>query len=86
MTTLFLLMAQYEGRAVIPLEMVRADYFPHLTTANFTRKLASAEIALPVIRIEASQKSARGIHLRDLAEFVDRRRDAARRELAQLTR
>ncbi|WP_420853608.1 pyocin activator PrtN family protein [Shinella kummerowiae] len=63
-------MAQYEGWAIVPLEVVRADYFPHLTTAKFLRKIACAEIKLPVVRIELGQKSARGIYLQDLADYL----------------
>lgn len=86
MNTAFLLMAQYDGRAIIPAETVRADYFPHLTIEKFLRKISSAEIPLPLVRIEVSQKSARGVHLQDLADYLDKRRDAAKRELAQMTR
>lgn len=86
MNTAFLLMAQYDGRAIIPADIVRADYFPHLTIEKFLRKISSAEIPLPLVRIEASQKSARGVHLQDLADYLDKRRDAAKRELAQMTR
>lgn len=32
MNTAFLLMAQYDGLAVIPAEKVCADYFPHRTS------------------------------------------------------
>ena len=50
MNTAFLLMAQYDARAVIPLDQVCADYFPHLQPAMLLRKIASGEIALPVVR------------------------------------
>ena len=85
MRTLFLLMGQYESRAVVPLDTVRADYFPHLSMDQFLRKLGSGEIKLPVVRAEASQKAAKGVHLEDLAAYLDARRDAARRELKTLT-
>lgn len=78
--TAFLLMAQYDGRAVIPAETVCRDFFSHLTLDKFLRKQAAGEIDLPLVRIEASQKSARGVHLLDLAAYVDRRREAALRE------
>jgi hypothetical protein len=86
MNTTFLLMAQYNGRAIIPVEMVRADYFPHLNLDQFIRKLKSGEIKLPLIRMEASQKAAKGFHIGDLAAYLDRRRSAAWRELEQMTR
>jgi hypothetical protein len=78
--TAFLLMAQYDGRAVIPAETVCRDFFSHLTLDKFLRKQAAGEIDLPLVRIEASQKSARGVHLLDLAAYVDKRREAALRE------
>ncbi|MDB5601160.1 MAG: Pyocin activator protein PrtN [Xanthobacteraceae bacterium] len=84
MNTAFLLLAQYSGAAVIPLETVCRDYFSHLTPTQFARKATAGEIDLPVIRIEASQKAARGVHLHDLAKWIDARRAAAQKECDQL--
>ena len=77
MNTLFLLMAQYDARAIVPAETVCQDYFSHLTLAKFLRKIGSGDIDLPLTRSEKSQKSARGIHIQDLAEYLDRRRAVA---------
>lgn len=85
MNTQILLLAQYDGAAVIPIERVCADYFSHLSPDKLTRKISAGEIALPMIRIEDSQKCAKGIHLMDLARFIDRRAEAARKECFQLT-
>lgn len=85
MNTAFLLMAQYDGAAVIPVERVRIDYFSHLNDREFTRKLSRGDIALPVVRMDESQKTSRGIHLTDLAAYLDKRRAAAAKELAALT-
>lgn len=85
MNTAFLLMAQYDSAAVIPVEKVRKDYFPHLNEREFIRKLSHAEIALPLVRMDESQKTARGVHLTDLAEYLDKRRAAAVKELTALT-
>ena len=76
-TTLHLLADRYERRPIIPLEEVRSDWFPHLTKEMFARKISSRDIPLPVIRIEPSQKAPRGVHLRDLAEYIDARRSEA---------
>jgi hypothetical protein len=85
LNTAFLLMAQYNGKAIIPLEDVCRDYFSHLTPTIMLRKIGAGEIALPVVRIDVrSQKSAKGIHLQDLADYLDQRRAAAVRECAQL--
>lgn len=75
MNTAFLLMAQHQT-AVIPSEKVARDYFK-LSTEKFQRKVLSGEIALPLVRMEGSQKSARGVHLTDLATYLDKQRDAA---------
>ena len=77
MNTLFLLMAQYDGRAVVPVDAVCKDYFSHLTLLKFLRKVSSGEIDLPLVRSERSQKSAKGVHLSDLATYLDKRREVA---------
>lgn len=86
MNTAFLLMAQYDGMAIIPADAVCRDYFPHLKPDQFIRKIGAGEIKLPLVRAEMSQKSAKGVHLQDLADYLDRRREAARKELEQMTR
>ncbi|MER8476719.1 pyocin activator PrtN family protein [Mesorhizobium sp. M1163] len=84
LNTAFLLMAQYNGKAIIPLDEVRRDFFSHLTVPKFLRKLSSGDIALPLMRIETSQKCAKGVHLQDLADYIDRRRQVAQREFSQM--
>lgn len=84
MNTVFLLMAQFGARAVIPIEDVRREYFSHLELDKMQRKLASGEIALPVVRMEKSQKSAKGVYVQDLADYIDKQRAAAVKERDQL--
>ncbi len=86
MNTALLLMAQYDGRAIIPVDVVCRDYFSHLTPLKLIQKISSGDIALPLVRIEASQKCAKGVHLSDLADYLDARAEAARKELRGLTR
>ena len=84
MNTLFLLMAQYNGQAVIPLDRVCADYM-NLTVEKFKQKRLAGEIDIPVVRLGAnSQKAGLGIHLKDLADYIDRQREKATREQNQL--
>ncbi|WP_213936864.1 pyocin activator PrtN family protein [Pseudomonas sp. dw_612] len=84
MKTLFVLMAQYDGQVVIPLDRVCKDYFTHLTTDMFQRKVMAGQIRIPITRMEASQKSAKGVHITDLAEYLDVQRAAAIKESHQL--
>ncbi|MCL6306994.1 pyocin activator PrtN family protein [Pseudomonas syringae] len=84
MNTLFLLMAQYDGQAVIPLHRVCEDYM-NLTVEKFKRKRLDGEIDVPVVRLGAdSQKAALGIHLRDLANYIDQQREKAAKEQNKL--
>jgi len=82
--TRFLLMARYDASPVIPLDRVRKDFFPHLAAPMFLHKLKEGSIALPLISIEPSQKSAKGIHLDDLAKYLDKRREEALKTFAHL--
>lgn len=84
MNTAFLLLAQYQGAAVIPVDAVCRDYFQHLTPVQFIRKVTEGKIDLPVVMIEGSQKAARGVHLQDLAAWIDKRRAAAQKECDQM--
>ncbi len=71
MNTVLILLAQYNAQAIIPLSKVCADYFHHLTPEKLQRKVLAGEIDLPIVRMEGSQKTARGIHLSDLARYLD---------------
>jgi len=78
-------MAQYDAQVVIPVGLVVRDYFSHLAVEKFVRKVSLGEINLPLIRIEAgSQKCAKGVHIEDLAVYLDTRRAAAVKEAKQL--
>ncbi|OCX19594.1 pyocin activator PrtN family protein [Pseudomonas graminis] len=84
MKTLFLLMAQYDGQVIIPLERICSDYFTHLTPDVMKMKVAAGQIDLPLVKLEQSQKSARGVHVNDLADYLDARHRSAKAEHDQL--
>ncbi|KVM66541.1 Pyocin activator protein PrtN [Burkholderia ubonensis] len=84
MNTVFLLLAQFGARAIIPLDDVRREYFPHLEFNIMLRKIALGEISIPVVKIESSQKSTRGVYVQDLADYIDERRAVAVKERDQL--
>ena len=78
-------MAQYDARPVIPLEWVQRDFFSHLEVKKLAAKCTSGEIRLPLVRTDpSSQKSPKGVGIQDLAEYLDIRQQAARKELEQL--
>jgi hypothetical protein len=78
-------LSDHDGKAVISVDEICGDYFPHLNSAKFIRKVGAGDIAIPMIRMEASPKTAKGVHINDLAEYVDRQQAyAARKECRQL--
>ena len=85
MNTTLLLMAQH-GRAVVPLEDVRRDYFAHMSPEVFVRRVAAGEVPIPVVSMGDGQKAARGFHLNDLAAYIDQQRAAAVKEFEQINR
>lgn len=84
MNIAFLLMAKYDGMPIIPADQVHQALFPHLTLPKFLRKINEGQLALPLVRIEDSQKSAKGIHLQDLVDYLGARRKAAHCEFQQM--
>ena len=84
MDTLWMLMGKYKGLPAVPVDVVVKDYFHHLTLPKFLRKVSDGDIKLPLIRMEDSQKSAKAVDVRDLATYLDERREVALRDFAQL--
>lgn len=80
----FFLMAQYDGLAVIPLEDVCRDYFRHLTPEKMLRKVNSGEIKIPIVRMERSQKCAKGVSVIDLADYLEYQRQMGLKEFEQM--
>jgi hypothetical protein len=78
MNTFYVLMAKYGPEVMIPSEIVAKDWFG-IEKSKFNEKIRNGDIQLPIMKMEDSQKSPRGVHILDLAEYLDRRRDEARR-------
>jgi len=83
--TAFLLLALYGGLPVIPLDRVLPDFFGNISEEKFLRKVMDGKIKLPIVRTDpTSQKSAKGVPITDLADYLDERIEAARKECRQL--
>jgi hypothetical protein len=77
-------MAQYDARAIIPLEWIQRDFFNHLDVKKLAAKCTRGEILLPLVRTDpSSQKSSRGVGIQELAEYLESRRKAVHKELEQ---
>lgn len=84
MTTLEMLFAQYGQRMTIPVDEVRKSHFPELSWDKFRRELYSGAIELPVIVYRNSQKAGLFVDIRDLADWSDKQRTKAERDLKRL--
>lgn len=75
-------LASLYGSVLIPVERVRQEYFPHLSRRVFMRRISDGSIALPVTRSDTSRKASLSVHVVDLGQYIDRRRDLARKEMS----
>lgn len=74
--TLFLLMAEFDGRTAVPLNEVL--HYTNYTTLSEANKAANAgELVIPAFRMSNSQKSPYIVHLEDLAMSIDQARQKA---------
>ncbi|ADZ91065.1 hypothetical protein GV054_08980 [Marinomonas mediterranea] len=74
--TLFLLMAEFEGRTAVPL--AEALHYTNYTTLAEANKAANAAtLSIPAFRMADSQKSPYMVHLEDLAVCIDAARKKA---------
>ena len=77
MNAFYILLGKYGHEIMIPTEIVARDFF-NLGKSKFHEKVALGEIDLPIMSMCDSQKSPRGVHILDLAEYTEKRRGAAR--------
>ena len=75
MKTLFLLQAQYDGRAEIPLNEI-CDELLHMKYHEAKRQASVQKLPFPVHRL-GSQRSPWMVSLLDLAAYIDQQRAAA---------
>lgn len=81
MNDYFTLVGKYGHEVMIPSETVARDFFD-IDKSKFHEKVARGEIDLPIMKMYDSQKSPRGVHILDLASYLGKRRDEAKRRYA----
>lgn len=79
MNTVFLLMAEFET-ATIPLSQI-AERYLHMNASTANRKAIYGKLDIPTFKMDDGQKSPRFVHVQDLAEFIDKKREQAKKEL-----
>lgn len=78
MKTLFLLWAEFET-AIIPLSSISKEYLG-LSPQMAAQKAICGELPLVTFRVGNTQKAPRMVHIRDLAEHIDREIANAKKE------
>ncbi|MCE8015945.1 pyocin activator protein PrtN [Halomonas sp. MCCC 1A17488] len=77
MNTYFGLLAEFDGRAEIPLEEVAPRYFG-INARTASMRAGAQALPVPVYRAGDSQKSPWLVSAVDLAKYLDEKRDEAR--------
>ncbi len=76
--TIHILMSQFGGEPVILLTEL-SDYFK-MSEATLKRRAKTQDLPVPVARLGFSQKSPYVVHIADLADHIDKKFDAARKD------
>lgn len=82
--TVWMLMARYQGRPMIPARIVCDDFFAPLTYQKFLDKANNGVIDLPLVKMEDSMRAPRYVAITDLANFLDKRHEEASEEARRL--
>ncbi|WP_255557263.1 pyocin activator PrtN family protein [Sodalis sp. dw_96] len=61
-----------------------AERYLGMKPATADKKAGAGDLPIPTFRIGDSQKAPRQIHVQDLADFIDKRRQEAQDELERL--
>ncbi|SUP77358.1 Pyocin activator protein PrtN [Yersinia frederiksenii] len=69
-------MAEFET-STIPLADIAERYFG-MKPATADKKAGAGDLPVPTFRIGDSQKAPRMVHVNDLAEFIDKKRNEAK--------
>lgn len=77
--TLWMLMAQFDGRATVRLDEISLDYFA-LSPNKAAVHAKNCTLPVPAFRMQASQKAPWLVHLSDLAQHIDHCRAQAAKE------
>lgn len=77
--TLWMLLAQFNGQATVPLDSICNAYFG-MSQQKAAVSAQKCTLPVPAFRLSPSQKSPWLVHLSDLAVHIDKCREAAAKE------
>lgn len=75
-------MAEF-NTATIPLNLI-AERYLGMKPATASRKADAGDLSIPSFRMNDSNKAPRVVHVRDLADYIDKEREKAKDDLAYM--
>jgi len=75
------LFMKYRSMMVNLLDVAK-DYYPHINKAELLRKANNQELPFSVFKIDKSKRAPFLVHVKDLAEAIDKEREAAAKNYA----
>lgn len=78
MNTVFLLMAEF-NTPTIPLSQI-AERYLGMKPETANKKANLGQLDIPTFRLDDGQKAPRIVHVKDLADFIDKKREEAKKE------
>ena len=79
------LFMKYRGMAVELMDIV-GDYYPHLSKAEALRKANNQEFPFSVFKIDQSKRAPFLVHVKDLADILDKQYSEASKDFATFHR
>lgn len=79
MNTVFLLMAEFNS-PTIPLSQI-AERYLGMKPETANKKANAGDLPIPSFRLDDGQKAPRIVHVKDLADYIDQKREEAKKEL-----
>lgn len=84
MNTVFLLMAEF-NTSTIPLAQI-AERYLGMKPETANKKANAGDLPIPSFRLDPGQKAPRIVHIQDLADFIDKKREEAKQELDYISK
>ena len=79
--TVDFLFLKYQSMTVSLLEVAK-DYYPHIGKAELLRRANSQELPFSVFKMDSSKRAPFLVHVKDLADAVDKEREIAAKNYA----
>lgn len=84
MKTIFLLMAEFDGRAAVDLFEIGPKYLGITEKTKLSFKARNGQLPFPAFKADKSQKAPWLVSLEDLAQHLDHQKNLAKQDWQQM--